>query len=149
MRDVQQGCFPCMMRGLARDEKGVQSSLVRRELLRLLFRSLYHPQVEDFCLYDKVVIIPYTPVYLINRILRISWHNTVDKRTIHPACLPEPFPETVPEVPQVYILADAFFEFLAVQEDEFARKDYEPFRDIPSEISVPVIEELGEFPRIR
>ena len=58
---------------------------------------------------------------LVDRILRIAGHDSVDKCAVYAACLLEPCLEAVSEVPEVDILVYALLKFLSVEEYQFAR----------------------------
>ena len=148
MRPVEQSDFPCMVRSLARDEKHIQPGLVGREFLGDFSRGLDYPQVEDFRLYDNLVVISYSLMYLVDGVFRVSRHYPVHKGAVHSTGCVEPFAEAVPELPELYVLVDAFLELLAVEEDKLAREDDEPFGFVPLEEFIPVVQELCQLARI-
>ena len=134
-----------MIWSLARNEEHVQTRLVSWEFRCNRLRSLDNPEMEDLAFYHKVVLETYAFMYLIDGILRISWHDTVYKCAVHSAGLFEPCPEAFSEIPEVDVLIYALLEFLAIEEDKFARKDDESFPHIAIEVLVSVIQELGEL----
>ena len=145
MRTVQEGDLPLVVRSLAWYEKHIESGLVCRELGRDRFRSLNNPEVEDLTFDDKLVIVSYALVYLTDGIFRISRHDAVNKRAIDATCLLEPCLETFFKVPKLNILMYAFFQMLAIEEDEFAWKDYQTFGRIAIEMSLSMVKKLREF----
>ena len=104
--------------------------------------------MENLSLDDKVILEADALMNLVDRILRITWHNAVNECTVDTASLFEPCLETFSEIPQVDVLVNALLEFLSVKENEFAREDNESLGHVTVEMLVSVIKELRELSRI-
>ena len=148
MRAVQQGHFPFMIRGLARHEKDIQPGLVGRELFCHGFRGLDHPEVENFSLDYQMVVIPYSLMYLIYGIFRVSRNYSVHQRAIYSAGRLEPVPEAFFQSPELDILPYALLQFLSVQENKFAREYDQAFRLVSAEMPVSPVKQLRKLSRI-
>ena len=149
MRSVQQGYLAGMIRGFARHKQDIQSGLVGREFPLDLLRRLNDPQMEYLGLDNKLVIIAYPLMNLVDCIFRISRNDAVDKRAIDPACRLEPFAEAIAKVPELYIPVNAFLKFLAVQENKLAREDDEPLGPVSLELLVTAIQKLRKLAGVR
>jgi glucuronate isomerase len=78
-----------------------------------------------------------------------SRHNTVYQSSIDTTSFLKPLLEVFTQVPQINILIDGFFQFMAVQENQFARENYQTFALVTIERFITVIQQLGQFARIR
>ena len=137
-----------MIRSLARHEKYIQTCLVCRELRCHRLRSLNHPKVEDFTLYDEIVIVADTLMNLLDGILRITRNDTVHKSTINSTSLLKPSLEALTKIPKIDILINTLLKFLTIKEDKLARKDDQSLILVAIEMIISAIKKLGKLARI-
>jgi hypothetical protein len=104
--------------------------------------------MEDLALDYEIILESDALMYLLDRILRIAWHDTVDQRAVYSASLLEPCLEAFSEIPEVDVLINTLLEFLSVEKDKFAWEDYESFGHITVEMLVSAIKQLCELARI-
>ena len=149
VRTVQQSNFSFVIRSFRRNEQYIQTGFVGREFLGDLLRSFNYPQMEDFCLYHQIVIILQFFFNSSDIFAGESRHNTVYQSSIDTTSFLKPLLEVFTQVPQINILIDGFFQFMAVQENQFARENYQTFALVTIERFITVIQQLGQFARIR
>ena len=74
-----------MVRSFRRHEQNVQTSLVGREFLGHFLRCFDNPEVEDFALYNEVVLILELVLNCSNVLAGESGYNTVNEGCINTA----------------------------------------------------------------
>ena len=138
-----------MIRSFRRNKQYVQAGLVGREFLSDFLRSFDYPQMEDFSLYNHVVIILQFFLDSGNVLTRESRNNTVYQCSINATSLFEPGLEFIAQVPQFDILVNGFFQFMAVQEDQLTRENDQTLCHITVESLETMVQQLSQFARIR
>ena len=159
VRTVQQGYLSFVVRSLGLHEEYVHACLVCGEFFcqlaeRKVLGSFDNPQMEDFGLYNQVVGITDFLLNLRDFLTREARNDTVYQSSAYVAVLCEPGLELLvicAEVifPQFDVLVDAFFQVMAVQENQFARHDDKTFALVALESFETTVQKLSQFARIR
>ena len=123
----------------------METSLVGGELGGDFLRSLNYPEVEDFGLVEKMVVVANPFTELGCGVAGIAGNDAVHKGGVDAASGLEPVAELFTELPKVYILAYAFLEVLAVFENQLAGENDEALALVAAEMFEAVVKELGEF----
>jgi len=105
--------------------------------------------MENFSLYNEVVIILYFFFNSIDILTRESGNDTVYQCRIYSASFLKPSLEFIAKIPQVDILINRFFQLVAIQEDQFARENDQTFRLVTVECFKTMIQQLSQLARIR
>ena len=155
---VEEGDLTFMVGFLAWCDEDVESCLLGRELGAEgvdvhVVGFLDDPEVEGFALYDEVVGIGDALLNVSNFLTWEAGNDTIDEGGADVAVVGEPLEEVrivVGKVglPEFYVLKDALFEFMAIEEDEFAGHDDESLGGVGIEGLEAMVEELCEFARI-
>ena len=123
----------------------METCFVGGEFFGHFLGSLDNPEVEDFGLVKKVVVVTGALAEFGGVVTGITGHNAVYEGGVYTAGVFEPCAELFAEVPQLDVLTDAFLEVLAVFEDELAGEDDKALVCGAFEILEAVIEKLGEL----
>ena len=133
VRTIEQCNLALVVWFLALCDENVQTSLFCREfcakLLACHVLSLFdNPEVEDFCLYNEVVLVRNLLLNLSNLLAWESRNDTVYQCSANIAIVCKPALESFvvsTEIlfPKFDILIDALLEVVTVQEDKLARHD--------------------------
>ena len=136
-------------------DENVQTSLFSREFCAKLFAchvlSLFdNPEVEDFCLYNEVILVRNLLLNLCNLLAWESWNDTVYQCSANIAIVCEPALESFvvsTEIlfPKFDILIDALLEVVTVQEDKLARHDDKTLLRITIKELVAVEQQLNQL----
>ena len=148
VRTIEQGNLTLVVGFLRGNKQYVQTSLVSRELLLNLLRCLNDPEVEVLSLYDEVVAIANLLLNLGNLLAGEARNDAVYESCIDTARLVEPLLEVSRQLPQLDVLIDAFFQHVAIEEDELAGEDDETLGGVTVKGLPTAIEQLDEFARI-
>ena len=149
MRAIEQCYFAFVIRSFRRYEQYIQSCLISREFFSHFLRSFNYPQMEDFSLYNKVIVILYLFFDSIDILAGESRNDTVYQRCIYSASFFKPSFEFIAKIPQVDILIDRFLQLVTIQENKFAREDYQSLGLVAIKRFETVIQQLSQFAGIR
>ena len=143
MRAVEKSDFSLVIRLLGLCNKHVQTCFVGGELSlefgdRHILRFLDNPEVEDLGLHYEVVGITDFFLNLSYIFAREAGYDTVNQGGANIVVFLEPLFEACivsSEVvfPKFYVFADAVFEMVSVEEDEFAWHEDETFLGVTAE----------------
>jgi len=149
VRTIEQSYFAFVIRSFRRNKQYIQPCLISREFFCHFLRSFNYPQVKDFSLHNKVIIVLYLFLDSSNILARKSRNDTVYQCRIYSTSFLKPSLEFIAKIPQVDILINRFFQLVAIQEDQFARENDQTFRLVTVECFKTMIQQLSQLARIR
>ena len=133
VRAIEESYLTLMVWSLRLSDENVETSLISREFLTQFFAShvfclLDYPEVEDFSLYDEIVLITDLILDFYDILTWEARYDAVNESSAYIVVLLKPLRESLclfakVRSPKFDILADAVLEVMSIEEDELTRHD--------------------------